>query len=78
MVAAREILDFDSPLGPVRVKCKRWRGRLIDARPELDDCSRLATATGRPLHEVLDTVTAAARAAFVEARAAQPVAARET
>ncbi|TMC48278.1 MAG: LarC family nickel insertion protein [Chloroflexi bacterium] len=77
MVAAREVLDFDSPLGPVRVKCKRWRGRLVDARPELDDCGRLATATGRPLHEVVDTVTAAARAAFVEASAAQPATARE-
>jgi uncharacterized protein (DUF111 family) len=35
---------------------------VVDARPELDDCRRLAAASGRPLHQVIDTVTAAARA----------------
>jgi pyridinium-3,5-bisthiocarboxylic acid mononucleotide nickel chelatase len=62
MVAERDVRAFASPLGEVRVKRKLVAGRVVDARPELDDCRRLADATGRPLHQVIDTVTAAARA----------------
>jgi len=62
MVAERDVRPFASPLGEVRVKRKLVGGRVVDARPELDDCRRLAAATGRPLHQVIDTVTAAARA----------------
>ena len=65
MVAARDVTAVDSPLGPVRAKRKLLGGRVVDARPELDDCRRVAEATGRPLHEVVDTVTAAVRAALV-------------
>jgi uncharacterized protein (TIGR00299 family) protein len=66
MVAQRDIVDFDSPLGPVRVKRKHLRARVVDARPELDDCRAVAARTGLPLHRVIDTITAAARAAFTE------------
>ena len=66
MLAGRDTASVDSPLGPVRVKRKLLGGHVVDARPEIEDCRRLARATGRPLHEVLDTVTAAARAALVE------------
>jgi uncharacterized protein (DUF111 family) len=38
---------------------------VVDARPELDDCRRLAAATGRPLHQVIDAVSAAARAELI-------------
>jgi pyridinium-3,5-bisthiocarboxylic acid mononucleotide nickel chelatase len=68
MVAQRDVVDFDSPLGPVRVKRKRLRGRVVDARPEMDDCRAVADRTGRPLHQVVDTITAAARAALLEDR----------
>jgi uncharacterized protein (DUF111 family) len=65
MVAERDVLSFASPLGEVRVKRKLVAGRVVDARPELDDCLRLAAASGRPLHLVIDTVSAAARAEMV-------------
>ncbi|HEY2703977.1 MAG TPA: nickel pincer cofactor biosynthesis protein LarC [Candidatus Dormibacteraeota bacterium] len=65
MVAERDVLAFASPLGEVRVKRKLVGGRVVDARPELDDCLRLAAATGRPLHLVIDTVSAAARAEMI-------------
>jgi uncharacterized protein (TIGR00299 family) protein len=68
MVAERDVVDFDSPLGPVRVKRKRLHGRIVDARPELDDCRAIALTRGVPLHHVIDTITAAARAAFTEDR----------
>ena len=66
MVAGRDSARVESPLGSVRVKRKLLHGRVVDARPELEDCRRLAEATGRPLHEVVDTLTAAARAALVD------------
>ncbi len=66
MVAQRDIVAFESPLGLVRVKRKRLRDRVVDARPELDDCRAVADLTGLPLHQVIDTITAAARAAFTE------------
>jgi pyridinium-3,5-bisthiocarboxylic acid mononucleotide nickel chelatase len=62
MVAGRDVRPFESPLGEVRVKRKLVAGRVVDARPELDDCRRLAAATGTPLHQVIDAVSAAARA----------------
>lgn len=68
MVAGRDVVDFDSPLGRVRVKRKRLQGEVVDARPEMDDCRALADRSGRPLHQVVDTITAAARAAFLEDR----------
>jgi uncharacterized protein (TIGR00299 family) protein len=68
MVAQRDVVDFDSPLGMVRVKRKHLHGRVVDARPELDDCRDIATRTGTPLHQVVDTITAAARAAYIEDR----------
>jgi uncharacterized protein (TIGR00299 family) protein len=66
MVAQRDVVDFDSPLGRVRVKRKRLQGRVVDARPEADDCRAVAERTGLPLHRVIDTITAAARASFTE------------
>jgi pyridinium-3,5-bisthiocarboxylic acid mononucleotide nickel chelatase len=62
MVAGRDVRPFESPLGEVRVERKLVAGRVVDARPELDDCRRLAAATGTPLHQVIDAVSAAARA----------------
>jgi uncharacterized protein (TIGR00299 family) protein len=66
MVAERDVVDFESPLGRVRVKRKRRHRRVVDARPELDDCRAIADARGIPLHRVVDAVTHAARAAFLE------------
>ena len=66
MVADRDVVDFDSPYGVVRVKRKRVRGRVVDARPEMDDCRLIAQRTETPLHQVVDAITAAARAALLE------------
>jgi pyridinium-3,5-bisthiocarboxylic acid mononucleotide nickel chelatase len=68
MVAQRDVVDFDSAYGMVRVKRKRLHGRVVDARPELDDCRDIATRTGTPLHQVVDTIAAAARRALIEDR----------
>jgi uncharacterized protein (DUF111 family) len=65
MVVARDSAVLDSALGPVRVKRKLLGDRVVDARPEMEDCRRLAAATGRPLGEVVATLTEAARAQLV-------------
>ena len=51
-VAEREIVAVETPLGPVRVKRKRWHGQDLGAAPEYEDCARLARAHGLPLREV--------------------------
>jgi pyridinium-3,5-bisthiocarboxylic acid mononucleotide nickel chelatase len=51
-IAEREIVAVETPLGPVRVKRKRWHGQDLGAAPEYDDCARLAREHGLPLREV--------------------------
>jgi uncharacterized protein (DUF111 family) len=55
-VCEREIVALETPLGPVRVKRKRWRGEDLGAAPEYEDCARLARAHGLPLREVYQLV----------------------
>ena len=51
-VAEREIVTVETPLGPVRVKRKRWQGQDLGAAPEYEDCARLARTHGLALWEV--------------------------
>lgn len=51
-VCEREVVTAATPLGPVRVKRKRWQGEDLGAAPEYDDCARLAREHGLPLREV--------------------------
>ena len=51
-VAEREIVAVETPLGPVRVKRKRWQGQDLGAAPEYEDCARLAREHGLALREV--------------------------
>jgi pyridinium-3,5-bisthiocarboxylic acid mononucleotide nickel chelatase len=51
-VAEREIVSVATPLGPVRVKRKRWNGEDLGAAPEYEDCARLAREHGVTLREV--------------------------
>jgi uncharacterized protein (TIGR00299 family) protein len=51
-VAERESVTVETPLGPVRVKRKRWQGQDLGAAPEYEDCARLAREHGIALREV--------------------------
>jgi uncharacterized protein (DUF111 family) len=59
-VAERELVSVETPLGPVRVKRKRWCGEDLGASPEYEDCARLARQHGIPLHEMYRLASKAA------------------
>ena len=50
--ADREVIEFESSLGPATVKVKRLPGEPPRIAPEYEACRRLAEATGRPITEV--------------------------
>jgi uncharacterized protein (DUF111 family) len=58
--AEREVLEFESSLGPAAVKVKRLPGEPPRAAPEFEACRRLADVSGLPLAEVYRIVQAEA------------------
>ncbi len=48
----RELIELDTPLGPVRFKRARRNGRIVNVAPEFEDCARLAAEHGLPVKEV--------------------------
>jgi len=56
--AERELLEFESSLGPASVKVKRVAGEPPTIAPEYEACKRLAEATGLALAEVYRIVQA--------------------
>jgi uncharacterized protein (TIGR00299 family) protein len=58
-IAEREMETVATAYGPVRVKLKRLGGQIVGAKPEFEDCRRLAAASAAPL----PTVYAAAQSA---------------
>ncbi|MGQ9549779.1 MAG: nickel pincer cofactor biosynthesis protein LarC [Roseiflexus sp.] len=55
-VCERDIITVTTPLGPARVKRKQWRGELLGAAPEYEDCVRLARDHSTPLATVYQIV----------------------
>jgi len=49
---ARETRQVQTPLGTVRIKIGVLGGRIIRAKPEHDDCARIASERGLPFREV--------------------------
>jgi uncharacterized protein (DUF111 family) len=56
--AEREVLEFESSLGPAAVKVKRLPAEPPRVAPEYDACKRLAEGSGLPLAEVYRIVQA--------------------
>ncbi len=48
-----------TPYGPVRVKLGSWKGRVVTASPEYEDCAVLAERAKIPLRQVYDAARAA-------------------
>ena len=60
--AEREVLEFESSLGPAAAKIKRLPDEPPRAAPEFEACKRLAEATGLPIAEVYRVVQTEAEA----------------
>ena len=64
--SGRETIPFDSSLGRVTVKVKRFGEARVGLSPEFEDCRRLAQEHGLPLQEVYRIVTAEASAQLLK------------
>ena len=54
--AERELLKFETSLGPVTLKLKKKDGKVIQVAPEYEDCRRIAAEHGLGLAEVMDRI----------------------
>ncbi len=50
-----------TPYGPVRVKLGSWKGRVVTASPEYEDCAALADKANVPLRQVYDAAQSESR-----------------
>ena len=48
----RELVQVETPLGPVRFKVARRAGHVLNASPEFDDCARIAAGRQLPVKQV--------------------------
>ena len=58
---SREIEEFSSKYGKVRVKTSRLGKSLVKRSPEFEDCKKRAQETSLPLREIIDEVGRSAR-----------------
>ncbi|HEY0875284.1 MAG TPA: nickel pincer cofactor biosynthesis protein LarC [Vicinamibacterales bacterium] len=52
----REIVSIETPLGPVAFKVASRDGHILNAKPEFDDCARIAEEQGQPVKDVQEIV----------------------
>ena len=67
-IAEREFHTVETVYGPVPVKVKLLEGEAVGAKPEFDECKRLADAAGTPVRMVYEAALAAAQIRPVEER----------
>lgn len=51
-IAEREIIEFNSTLGHMKAKVKRFMGNILSVHPEYEECRRIALERNIPLQEV--------------------------
>ena len=70
--AEREVVEFESSLGPAAVKVKRLPGEPLRVAPEYEACKRLAEASGLPLADVYRIVQAEGEARLAARESQEP------
>lgn len=60
-IAERTLRTVETAYGPVQVKTKLLDGEWLGAKPEFDDCQRLADAADAPVRRVYEAALAAAQ-----------------
>lgn len=63
-IAVREQQSLETPFGIVRFKLKRLGGHIVNARPEFDDCQRIAQEQHIPLVDVQRVLMSVAQQHF--------------
>ncbi len=63
--AQRMFERIETPIGPMSIKVKRLRDRVISAAPEYDECQRLARERDLPLEEVYEIARHAIKKALL-------------
>jgi pyridinium-3,5-bisthiocarboxylic acid mononucleotide nickel chelatase len=63
LVCERTRETMETPFGPVTMKVSRYRGKIVGARPEFEDCRSAAEQFGVPVQDVYDAAIAAYRKA---------------
>jgi uncharacterized protein (TIGR00299 family) protein len=61
VLAARRIVEVQTPVGVARVKVKELGGKPVDVTPEYEDCRRIASESGLDVREVMRLVAETAR-----------------
>lgn len=56
VVLDRSIEKIQTEWGPIRVKIARSHGRIVNSKPEYDDCKRIAKEHGIPLKQVYQII----------------------
>jgi uncharacterized protein (TIGR00299 family) protein len=67
----REIVQVETPFGPLRVKLARQEGKPVNIAPEYEDCRKAAATSGAPLKDVYAAAEEAARS-LLSAREQSP------
>jgi uncharacterized protein (TIGR00299 family) protein len=60
-IAEREMIEFDSTVGHMKVKVKRFMGDILSVHPEYEECCRIALERNIPLQEVYRIIETEAR-----------------
>jgi len=58
-VLERELVNVETPYGPIRIKVGRRHGQVVNAAPEFEDCRRAALEGDVPLKQVMQAAQAA-------------------
>jgi len=62
--ADRSIEEIQTEYGPVKIKTATVNEKIVNVAPEYEDCRRLASETGKPLKEILESVRASGMRIF--------------
>jgi len=60
-IAGRDVVEFESGYGKVKVKVKRFGDEVVGIAPEYDECKKIAAERNIPLRDVYRTIEAEAR-----------------
>lgn len=52
----REIVELNTPYGPVKVKLGYYNDKLIKATPEYEDCRKICENYNMPLNQIINTI----------------------